>query len=35
MLPVAKIELVAQFPDRPPVVIEQLAEKLRDREGAG
>ncbi len=29
-----KLELVARFPDRPPVVIEQLADKARDgREG--
>ena len=26
-----KLELVARFPDRPPVVIEQLADKVRDR----
>lgn len=25
-----KLELVARFPDRPPVVIEQLADKARD-----
>ncbi len=27
-----KLELVAHFPDRPPVVIEQLADKARDGE---
>ena len=30
-----KLELVARFPDRPPVLIEQLADKGRDSEGTG